>query len=268
VVLTEAAWLGTPDPQEMLVHLGEGADSRKLRLFACGCVRQVWQWEDDPVSLRAVPAAERFADGLLDRAELDSVLVRAWGQGCAALRAPGWETVRATLAAVLTGPPPGTWSRAAAVARRAATFLLGLRSEDDEDSPRPWPSRGPEWKTVTKRQADLLREIFGHPFRRLRVDPAWLEANDGCVVRLARGLHVGRDFEALPILADALEEAGCEQADILGHLRSGGPHALGCWALDPFLARGEGHPYGSSSGLTHTSVTLPRSMATSSSFSR
>src|SRR2546429_571663 len=68
-----------------------------------------------------------------------------------------------------------------------------------------------------------------------RVDPTWLAVQDGGVVRLARGIGEGRSFEELPILADALEEAGCDQPVILDHLRSGGPHALSCWALELFL---------------------------------
>jgi hypothetical protein len=256
--LTEAAWRRSSDPQDMLAHLGENADARKLRLFACGCVRQVWQAADDPASRRAVAAAERFADGQLGRAQLDAVLVRAWGHGCAPLRAPvpqidtGWETVRATFAAVLTAPA-GVAMRAAAVARRAATFLVRLRTEPDPAFPDPDPYRSRAWRTVTRRQADLLREIFANPFRLPRVDPAWAAADGGRVTRLARGIHEGRDFAELPILADALEEAGCADAALLGHLRSGGPHVPGCWALDLFLGRPDDSRAGPSLGRRRVS---------------
>ena len=68
-------------------------------------------------------------------------------------------------------------------------------------------------------QTDLLRDVFGNPFRRARVDPAWLAWNDGTVVKIAQSIYTERRFEDMPILGDALEDAGCSDAEILGHLR-------------------------------------------------
>jgi hypothetical protein len=82
--------------------------------------------------------------------------------------------------------------------------------------------------------AVVCRDIFGNPFRTGAVDPAWLTAT---VVALAQGIYADRAFERLPILADALEEAGCDDAQLLGHCRGRGPHVRGCWAVDLVLAR-------------------------------
>ena len=81
----------------------------------------------------------------------------------------------------------------------------------------------------------LLRDIFGNPFRPVTADPSWLTST---VVALARTIYYEWAFDRLPILADALEEAGCDDADVLTHLRGDGPHARGCWVLDLVLGKG------------------------------
>jgi len=77
-------------------------------------------------------------------------------------------------------------------------------------------------------QADLLRCIAGNPFASVAFDPNWRSET---VVSLARGIVAERAFDRLPILADALEEAGCDRPDVLFHCRCPGPHASGCWVL-------------------------------------
>jgi len=66
-------------------------------------------------------------------------------------------------------------------------------------------------------------------------DPAWLTPT---VASLARGIYTDRAFDRLPILADALQDAGCDSADILGHCRGPGPHVRGCWVVDLVLGKG------------------------------
>jgi hypothetical protein len=83
--------------------------------------------------------------------------------------------------------------------------------------------------------ANLLKEITGNPFREARLNPTWLEWNDGVVCRIAKAIYEERRFQDMPVLADALEEAGCSDADLLNHCRQGAPHVRGCWALDFLL---------------------------------
>ena len=80
--------------------------------------------------------------------------------------------------------------------------------------------------------ADLVREVFGNPFRSSRIARKWLAWNGGVVRQLAQEIYEERAFGQMPILADALEEAGCAKADILDHCRSGARHVRGCWVLD------------------------------------
>jgi hypothetical protein len=84
----------------------------------------------------------------------------------------------------------------------------------------------------------LLHDVIGNPFRPApSVDPAWLTWNGGTVPRLAQAIYDERAFDRLPVLADALEDAGCTDADLLGHLRRPWFHVRGCWAVDLLLGK-------------------------------
>ncbi len=83
-------------------------------------------------------------------------------------------------------------------------------------------------------QAHIFRDIFGNPFRPVAFDPTWRSST---AVDLARAIYDDRAFDRLPILADALQDAGCEDAAILGHCRGDGPHVRGCWVVDLVLGK-------------------------------
>src|SRR5262249_19280789 len=87
-------------------------------------------------------------------------------------------------------------------------------------------------KGEVAQQVALYRDIFGNPFRAVTLDPSWLTAT---VLTLAAGIYADRPFDRLPILADALQDAGCGNADVLDHCRSNSPHARGCWVVDLVL---------------------------------
>ncbi len=81
-------------------------------------------------------------------------------------------------------------------------------------------------------QCVLLRDIFGNSFCPIVLEPAWLTWHGGLLVSMAQQMYDSLDFTDMPVLADALEEGGCQDQDILGHCRSGGEHARGCWVVD------------------------------------
>lgn len=91
------------------------------------------------------------------------------------------------------------------------------------------------WDLYRERQA---RCFCGNHFGPAPVEPAWLAWNDGIVVKMAQGIYDDRAFDRQPVLTDALEEAGCDDADILAHCRQPGEHVRGCWVLDLFLGKG------------------------------
>jgi hypothetical protein len=87
-------------------------------------------------------------------------------------------------------------------------------------------------------QYNVVHDLFGPlPFRPVAINPAWLAWNDGTVQKIAQAIYDERDFDRMPILADALEEAGCTNQDILDHCRSGGEHVRGCWVIDLVLGK-------------------------------
>jgi hypothetical protein len=87
-------------------------------------------------------------------------------------------------------------------------------------------------------QAVLLRELFGNPFRPSPPLPhSVLGWNDGTVRRIAVGIYEDHAFDRLPVLADALLDAGCDEEELIRHFRSAGPHVRGCWALDRILGK-------------------------------
>jgi hypothetical protein len=216
--MKEAEWLACTEPDLMLNHLRGlfRVSERKLRLFACACCRQVWN-RLDLRSQNAVLTAERFADGLATRKELDQAQL-----GAAEVKCDRSEANRAAFAAYRTTEVDVTLRFFRITVRDTAQ----LASFDEDGSNR-------------RSQADLLRDIVGkpEPFRQVKFYKRWLSANDQAVQRLAQTIYEKSQFELLPVLADALEDAGCTDAAILEHLRGPGPHVRGCWVLDLILGK-------------------------------
>ncbi len=101
----------------------------------------------------------------------------------------------------------------------------------------PWPATGELHRGCPDErasQADLVRDIFGNPFRSVGIELEWLTDT---VLALARGIYADRAFDRMPILADALQDAGCDDEDILGHCREPREHARGCWVVDLLLSK-------------------------------
>src|SRR5262249_30632400 len=90
----------------------------------------------------------------------------------------------------------------------------------------------------SQEQANLLRCIFGpQPLHSVSINPAWWTWNQGIVINLAKSIYDDRAFDRMPILAEALEKAGCTNQEILTHCRGPGPHVLGCWVVDLLLGK-------------------------------
>src|SRR5262249_53135745 len=96
------------------------------------------------------------------------------------------------------------------------------------------PSMQNVWAREEAIQSDSLRDIFGNAFQRFKSKPGWLTSN---VISLVIGIYTDGTFDRLPIVADALEESGCTDAEILSHCRSEGPHVRGCWVVDLILGK-------------------------------
>jgi hypothetical protein len=227
--MTEAEWLDGSTVFMMLYHLRGNfrvtqtrAGRRRVRLFACACARSAWHLLEDPRSRRVVEVAEAFAGGLAPLKELTRARVAA-----EAVFPKGYYRDddpllprRCAHAAALFAADPEIWQTTFA-ATQSVYALDGRRYHGD--IPRL------SWRPLVR----LLHEIFGNPFRPVALGtPDWLAWNRGTVPALARTITTEGTFGELPVLLDALEEAGCDQAEVLAHLRGPGPHVRGCWALD------------------------------------
>jgi hypothetical protein len=214
--MTEAEWLNGVDAPEMLRFAVAWASERQLRLFACACCRQIWHSLSDERSRHAIVTSELYADRRVTKKELRQAQRQAWAAFsamCGNNRAS--EAARAA-----------AWS-AAWKYRQAAANTWDAAANAVE-----------QWIQERDRQCHALRDIFGNPFRRsLSVTSAVLAWNDGTVRRIAQGIYEERAFDLLPILADALLDAGCDNEDIFAHCRSAGPHVRGCWVLDLLLGK-------------------------------
>jgi hypothetical protein len=223
--MTEAEWLACGDPEPMLDHLQGRASERKLRLYLCAWAFDLWHRMQDERSRQAVLTAERFADGLATRSELllaFNAAQDAWREVPVAFggrHGKHAKTQKGSRAA----------KAAAGAARTAANPALDVRA-----------ARRAAWQVKQARKvtlASVLRDQFGNPFRPVAITPSWLVWGDGAVVKLATAIYDEGRFEELPVLADALEEAGCSEEGILGHLRGPGPHVRGCHVVDLLLSR-------------------------------
>jgi hypothetical protein len=246
--VTEAEWLACTDPQRMLDVLRGRIGERRMRLFACGCCRTVRHLMTDPRSWDAVLVAERFADGSATGDELERAADVA---NTVYLDTTGRVRTRAAQAAQQAcewgdelWQVLDAWASAALALEGEALERGVVRLSDGEldDVMETWAFEASEsgrpmgWTDVNAEaeMADLLRCIADNPFRPVAAKPSWFTTT---AVALAQVIYADRAFDRLPILADALEEAGCDDADILTHLRSEGPHVRGCWAVDLVLGK-------------------------------
>jgi hypothetical protein len=240
--VTEAEWLAEKGRAQMMVFglLRPGfrpgrfhrtkAGKRKLRLFACACCRLVWHLLTDSRLRRAIEKSEAVAEGEADRADLE---------------VSSREILDLTYGGYAPGDPGAAVRAAAHMALRCVSQKASEAAFRITTLPIPfdWDSLG--GKVGEAALCDLIREVFGYPFRPApAVDPAWLAWQGGTVAQLAQAAYEERqlpegtlDLAHLAALADALEDAGCTDAELLGHLRSPGPHVRGCWAVDLVLGK-------------------------------
>jgi hypothetical protein len=212
--MTEVDWLAGTDPMPMLGLIRGNADDRKLRLFAVACCRRVEHLFDDIGDHDVLGILERYVDRQAKPAELALIanqMTNLAVRGAAAMSA-GQAAVIASAACVDV------------VAAAAGGF----------DHPK---SQGDSYAAeagARRVQCRLLRDVFGNPFQPVAFDPEWRTST---AVALAKLMYESRDFSAMPILADALQDAGCENTGVLNHCRGPEAHVRGCWVVDLVLGK-------------------------------
>ena len=196
-------------PRQIISYLPAQGSSRKLRLIACAWYRHVIGLFAHERLRGLAELAEQHADGLVTDDELslerdqalqvlsNVTLTAGFEQGPLCLAASGAREVIESLLQALTG-------------------FVGISD-------------------VEKLMSALARDALGDFFHPFHPAQEWLEWDDGIVGKIARTMYDLRDFTGMPVLADALEEAGCCDEEVLRHCRSEGIHTRGCWVLDSIL---------------------------------
>ncbi len=220
--MTEAEWLACTDPEKMLQFLRSRASERRLRLFAAAAFRRLVGLLPDPRQRRGIETLEQLAEGTVTPSVGRSVVAEVRQ----AIPRNDW---------VASTPPTDDPHYVALmlyreccssrVAIHAVQATAGLADGAGEQ----------------REEVRLMGCIFGNPFRRVTLSRGWQTPQ---VMALAQAAHDDRSLPAgtldatrLAVLADALEEAGCANADILSHCRSAGPHVRGCWVVDLILGK-------------------------------
>ncbi|AMV27454.1 hypothetical protein VT84_23845 [Gemmata sp. SH-PL17] len=224
--MIEAEWLIEYDPVLMLEFLRSKSSDRKLRLSVCACVRRIWRLLEDDRSQEAVEEAERFADGIgwpQDRRELCHRASEAYteihdrrneypdGLGQARIFA-----AQAAEHSARTPEEFENYAEEVVKAVLACSRCAGYKFAEPDAL------------------VSILRDIFGNPFRPVTFSSVWRTST---AVALAGQMYESRDFGAMPILADALQDAGCDSADVLNHCREAAVHVRGCWVVDLVLGK-------------------------------
>lgn len=209
--MTQSEWLVSLDPQQVFQNLKGKPSARKFRLFAAGCCRHFWDQLTDERSRAAVEFAERYADNEVISAEAMTV------EGLAV------EVVDSTRQF-----GQNTTNDAAACA--ATCLALWASASWGAFQLVRWGERLVGRSLLNK----LLGCVFRVPYHRIDFQPAW---RTDAAVGLAHSIYADRAFDRLPILADALQDAGCEDEAVLAHCRGDGPHVRGCWVVDLVLGK-------------------------------
>jgi hypothetical protein len=225
--MTEEQWL---DPRVNAQGLTAGlrgtpvtrtkAGRRKLRLFACAVCRLFWDRLPEECLRRAIEGTELVAEGVLPKEYLDSANRTIQEAGSNSLIAPGGNEPQKRLPFALLD---------ALTRHEAPRVAFGVVSYALPHAAHHGP---PDANAII---VQFLRDVFGNPFRKVKFDKKW---RTDTALSLARQMYEAREFSAMPILADALQDAGCDDDDILSHCRDAkATHVRGCWVTDLVLGK-------------------------------
>jgi hypothetical protein len=204
--MTQADWLESAQAYAPLLHARDFSSVRKLRLLAAAFARWLKTLPGYEDARPCADIIEEVADTPKPFSELEDRLY--------ALPGESWVFSHVLAPDDLVGPNLSKM-----------VFMAECGFNERSECAQP----------VHRQMMDLLHETHGNPFRPVRVDPTWLTPN---VVTLAQTVYDNRAFHRMPELADALEQAGCTDADILAHCRQAGEHVRGCWVVDLVLGEG------------------------------
>ena len=223
--MTEAEWEQCLSRRLLLQFIEDQASERKLRLWAIACCRQRWDLFSDKSHRKLIEAAEQYADGTGTSDDLKR-LVRpfeySWTKNW-----PSKEGVYVASAVVPLACSDAFTSVKALTVAESISNAVSVQMGD-------YITEFSESEREVFPQITAIHDIVGNPFYPEAVEQGWLTDT---VVQLARVMYESRDFSAMPILADALQDAGCDNHIILNHCQGRWPHVRGCWVVDLILGK-------------------------------
>jgi hypothetical protein len=246
--MTEVEWLSSAKPAPMLtclrkhsVNVAIPISYRKLVLFATTYVREKLDETKCPLASPALETAEAFADGLIDentitplwrRADIDIAHEQRQRHSFVFVEEQcqlfAWQLICTLVTVSTIGISPLLRSeRAMCRAKQLNNYAMKIRCGNITGRQRRLCEH-----LADRRYSNIIRDIFGNPFRPITLNPSWLTST---VLALATGIYQEKGFERMPILADALQDAGCDNEDILNHCRQPREHVRGCWVVDLLL---------------------------------
>jgi hypothetical protein len=209
--MTEAEWLSCADPTPMLEFLQRKVSDRKVQLFVVSCLGRLWHLLDER-SRRAVEAVEAYAEGRIAEEQLFQARQEAFHGLMYIVPEGDGERILQDIASNIT--------LVGGLSNATGFLLSGLREFPSCVAP------------------DTLRDVIGPLlFRSISSKPGWLAWNDSTVVKIAQAIYDERAFDRMPILADTLADANCDNTEFLGHCREPGTHVRGCWLIDLLTGR-------------------------------
>ena len=224
--MDDVSWEATNDLNEMLDAIQGKVSERKLRLFACACIRSLWVSIGQNMSpYTMVNDAESFAD-FSDQNQgrrMHSIRVALYHTMEVSRRYHDDAATLSRFRAEQSLFKKDAWEAAREVQRAVEIAVVAAAR----------PEEAQEFDHIIRQDmANLLRDIIGNPYFPIYFLPNWQSTE---AVALATTVYQGRTFDLLPQLGNIIENSGCSESTILNHCRSCGQHVRGCWIIDMVL---------------------------------
>jgi len=246
--VTEKEWLTAREPDDLLEFLRERASDRQFRLFICACCRRFLPLMpkkpeyDVKLCEKYIVHGEKFAEELITWPklqesfhEMEFVDVSHDGYLAAyAARMAIDRDIAGSTRPMLRGR--NLIAHPASTGAQYSRTVVGRLLATSKTAKGTTPTSKKRMATVAEKryQIDILHDIFGNPFQPIAFDPSWQTST---AISLALQVYESRDFSLMPILADALQDAGCDNSEVLNHCSGTGPHVRGCWVINRLRAK-------------------------------
>lgn len=220
-------WFECVYPGTMMDWL-KTASGRKHRLFACAACAEIRELFDED-EWKLIQSAEVWANGGMKRTEL--VAIREQIEARFVRNEWGHLTATSDVALAVATPTKK--------ALKPLIQLLTLAKDRAKTGGWDCPELDLEYhqRMAQDFNQKILHDIFDDLFLDVEIRPEWLQWSGNAVPKMAERIYEDKAFDDMPILADALEDAGCDQSDVLDHCRSDRPHVRGCWVVDRILGK-------------------------------